>query len=165
MQVPLKQSNTQASISVEILKRWPSNLAPEMYIVKETKRDPLCRCHDNGYAAGRVLIKTKILRFYLKQRSSTLNNLMGRVKTISGLEIATHWSPMRLKIRCWRPDIENWSPAGDPFFSRGPFNLKGKQHLLEDETHFIRIDIINQTHDSSITNWIHHVFDSAASLF
>ena len=80
--VPLKRSNTQSSISLEILIRWPSNLAPEMYIVKETKRDPLCRCHDNGYAAGRVLIKTKILRFYLKQRSSTLNNLMGRVKTI-----------------------------------------------------------------------------------
>ena len=49
---------TQSSISLEILKRWPSNLAPEMYIVKETKRDPLCHCHDNGYAAGRVLIKT-----------------------------------------------------------------------------------------------------------
>ena len=80
--VPLKQPNTQSSISLEILKRWPSNLAPEMCIVKETKRDTLCRCHDNGYAAGRVLIKTKILRFYLKQRSSTLNNLMGRVKTI-----------------------------------------------------------------------------------
>ena len=83
----------------------------------------------------------------------------------TGLEIATHWSPMRLKIRCWRPDIENWSPVGDPPFFRGPFNLKGKRHLLEDETHFIRIDIINQTHDSPITNWIHHVFDSAASLF
>ena len=78
--VPLKQSNTQSSISLEILKRWPSNLAPEMYIVKETKRDPLCRCHDNGYAAACVLIKTKILRFYLKQRLSPLNNLMGRVK-------------------------------------------------------------------------------------
>ena len=36
----------------------------------------------NGYAAGHVFIKTKIPRFYLKQGSSTLNNLMGRVKTI-----------------------------------------------------------------------------------
>ena len=89
--VPLKQSNTQSSISLEILKRWPSNLAPEMYIVKEIKRDPLCCCHDNGYAAGRVLIKTKILRFYLKQRSSTLNNLMGRVKTI--------WEPCVFRAR------------------------------------------------------------------
>ena len=62
-----------------------------MYIIKETKRDSLCRCHDNGYAAGRVLIKTKILRFYLKQRSSTLNNLMGRVKTI--------WEPYVFRAR------------------------------------------------------------------
>ena len=37
------------------------------------------RCHDNRYAAGPVLIKTKISRFYLKQGSSTLNNLMGIV--------------------------------------------------------------------------------------
>ena len=35
-----------------------------------------------GYAAGPVLIKTKIPSFYLKQRSSTPNNLIGRVKTI-----------------------------------------------------------------------------------
>ena len=62
-----------------------------MYIVKETKRDPLCRCDDNGYAAGRVLIKIKILRFYLKQRSSTLNNLMGRVKTM--------WEPCVFRAR------------------------------------------------------------------
>ena len=62
-----------------------------MYIVKEKKRDPLCRCHDNGYAAGRVLIKTKMFRFYLKQRSSTLNSLMGRVKTI--------WEPCVFRAR------------------------------------------------------------------
>ena len=34
------------------------------------------------YAAGPVLIKTKIPRFHLTQGSSTPNNLMGRVKTI-----------------------------------------------------------------------------------
>ena len=73
------------------LKRWPSNLAPEMYIVKATKRDLLCHCHDNGYVAGCVLIKTKILRFYLKQRSSTLNSLLGRVKTI--------WEPCVFRAR------------------------------------------------------------------
>ena len=33
-------------------------------------------------AAGPVLIKTKIPRFYLKEGSSTPNNLMERVKTI-----------------------------------------------------------------------------------
>ena len=89
--VPLKQSNTQSSISLEKVKRWPSNLAPKMYIVNEIKRDSLCCCYDNGYAAGRVLIKTKILRFYLKQRSSTLNNLMGGVKTI--------WEPCVFRAR------------------------------------------------------------------
>ena len=49
---------------------------------KERKRHLSCCCHDNSYAAGPVLIKTKIPRFYLKQGSSTPNNLMGRVKTI-----------------------------------------------------------------------------------
>ena len=31
----------------------------------------------------------------------------------TGLEIATHWSPMRPKMRCWRQHIKNWSPVGD----------------------------------------------------
>ena len=53
-----------------------------MYITKETKWHPLCHCQDNSYAAGPVLIKTNITRFYLKQGSSTPNNLMGRVKSI-----------------------------------------------------------------------------------
>ena len=53
-----------------------------MYITKETKWHPLCHCHDNSYAAGLFLIKTNINRFYLKQGSSTPNNLMGRVKSI-----------------------------------------------------------------------------------
>jgi len=34
----------------------------------------------------------------------------------AGLEIATHWSPMRPKIECWRVDFQNWSPAGDSRF-------------------------------------------------
>ena len=53
-----------------------------MYVTKETKRHLSCCCHDNVYAAGPVLIKTKIPRFYLKQGSSTSENLMGRIKTI-----------------------------------------------------------------------------------
>jgi len=80
--VPPKQFNTQSRISLEILKQCSSNPAPEMYITKETKWHPLCHCHDNSYAAGPVLIKTNITRFYHKQGSSTPNNLMGRVKTI-----------------------------------------------------------------------------------
>ena len=80
--VPLKQYNTQSRISLEILKQCSSNLAPETNIIKEGKWHPSCCCHDNSYAAGPVLIRTKIPRFYLKQGSSTPNNLMGRVKTI-----------------------------------------------------------------------------------
>ena len=80
--VPLKQYNNQSRISLEILKQCSSNLAPETNIMKEGKWHPSCCCHDNSYAAGPVLIKTKIPRFYLKQGSSTPNNLMGRGKTI-----------------------------------------------------------------------------------
>ena len=80
--VPLKRFKTQSRISLEILKQCSLNLAPEMYITKETKWHPLCCCHDNSYAAGPVLIKTNITRFYLKQGSSTPNDLMGRVKSI-----------------------------------------------------------------------------------
>ena len=53
-----------------------------MYITKETKWQLSCHCHDNSYATGPVLIKTKIHRFHLTQGSSTANNLMGRVKTM-----------------------------------------------------------------------------------
>ena len=38
----------------------------------------------------------------------------------TGFEIATHWSPMRPKIECWRLDFQNWSPAGDTRFVRWP---------------------------------------------
>ena len=82
--VPLKQYNTQSQISLEIFKQCSSNLAPETNIKKERKLHPLCCCHDNSYAAGPVLIKSKIPRFYLKQGSSTPSNLMGRVTTIWG---------------------------------------------------------------------------------
>ena len=53
-----------------------------MHITKEIKWQLSCRCHDNSYAAGPVLITTKISRFHLTQGSSTPNNLMGRVKTM-----------------------------------------------------------------------------------
>ena len=80
--VPLKQYNTQSTISLEILKQCSLNLAPEMYITKETKWYRTFSCHGNSYAVGSVLIKAKISRFYLKEGSSTPNILMGRVKTI-----------------------------------------------------------------------------------
>ena len=89
--VPLKQYNTQSRISLEVLKQCSSNLAPETNITKERKWHPSCCCHDSSYAAGPVLIKTKIPRFYLRLGSSTPNNLMGRVKTI--------WEPCVFGVR------------------------------------------------------------------
>jgi len=65
--VPLKQFNTQSRISLEILKQCSLNLAPEMYITKETKWHPSCRRHDNSYATGPVLIKTNITDFILNK--------------------------------------------------------------------------------------------------
>jgi len=100
--VPLKQFNTQSRISLEILKQCSSNLAPEMYITKETKWHPSCRRHDNSYAAGPVSIKTNITRFYRKQGSSTPNNLMGRVKTI--WESCVFWARPSVPFR----RVTNW---------------------------------------------------------
>ena len=39
--------NTESRISLEILEQCSSKLAPEVYIPKETKCNPLCHCHDN----------------------------------------------------------------------------------------------------------------------
>ena len=39
-------------------------------------------CHDNSFAAGGVLLETKILTFVSKQKPSTPPNLMMEVKTI-----------------------------------------------------------------------------------
>ena len=80
--VSIKQYNTQSRISLEILKRCSSNLPSGLYITKEAKWHPSCRCYDNSYAAGPVLIETKTTRFYRKLGSSTHNNLMGIVEAI-----------------------------------------------------------------------------------
>ena len=68
-----------------------------MYITKETKWRLSCRCHDNSYAAGPVLIKVKIHRFHFTQGSSTPNNLMGRVKTMWEPCLFRGRSPVPLK--------------------------------------------------------------------
>ena len=97
--VPLKQYHTQLTISLKILEQCSSNLAPETNILEEGKWHPSCCCHDNSYAAGPVLIKTKLPRFHLKQRSSTPNNLMGIVKTV--------WEPCVFGVRhC--PALKGW---------------------------------------------------------
>ena len=61
-------------ISLEILKQCFSNLAPKMFITKDTKRNLLFCCHDNNSAAGPS--------FCLHQGPSTPAILMVRVKTI-----------------------------------------------------------------------------------
>ena len=42
--VPLEQQNSESRISLEILEQCSSNLAPEMYITKETECHLLCCC-------------------------------------------------------------------------------------------------------------------------
>ena len=44
----------------------------------------------------------------------------------AGPEIATSESPMRLKIKLWRPKILNWSPAGNLPFPLEDFTLLKK---------------------------------------
>ena len=53
--VPLKQHNNQSRITLETLKHCCSNLAPAMYITKETQWHSLWCYHDNSYATGSVL--------------------------------------------------------------------------------------------------------------
>ena len=79
-----------------------------MYITKETKWQLSCRCHDNSYAAGPVLIKIKIPRFHLTQGSYT-NNLMGRVKTM--------WEPCLFRGRPPCP-TQKGCKGGYLFFQR-----------------------------------------------
>ena len=56
------------SINIRFLRlcstEWKSslNLAPEMFITKETKWHMFCQCYDISYNTGPVLIKTKISR-------------------------------------------------------------------------------------------------------
>ena len=48
--------------------------------------------------------------------------------SIKGLEIATHWSPERPKIECWRPTV--CQRVTHIFFCQ-PLNLKGKRPCLQ----------------------------------
>ena len=73
------------------LKQCSSNLAREIYTSEERKWHPSCRCHENSYATGPVVIKTKFPRLYPKQGLSTHNNLMGIVKAI--------WEPFVCRAR------------------------------------------------------------------
>ena len=83
--------NTESRISLEILEQCSSNLAPEMYIMKETKWHLWHCCYDNSFAADSVLIRIEIPSFCLNQVSFTPSNLMRRVKTI--------WEPCLFRAR------------------------------------------------------------------
>jgi len=48
---PLKQHNTQSRITLERSKQCSSNLAPEMYITKETEGYQLCSYHGNTFGS------------------------------------------------------------------------------------------------------------------
>ena len=76
--MPLKRYNTGNVEAVFF------NLAPEMFITKETKwHVHLLNCrHDNNFATGLVLIETKIPSFYLNQEPFTPATPMIRVKTL-----------------------------------------------------------------------------------
>ena len=94
-----------------------------MYIIKERKWQLSWHCHDNSYAAGVVLIETKIPRFYLKQGSSTPNNLFARVNTIwepcvfrakpSVLALKCYkWGYLVLKRKRLEPRVLLWQQNG-----------------------------------------------------
>ena len=93
------------NISRGIKTLFLKTLTPEMFITNETRWYPSCHCHGNGYAAGTVVIKTKIVRFYLEQESSTPNNLMGRVKTMNHVcceqDPLSHLKRLQMGIFCF----------------------------------------------------------------
>ena len=95
-----KKNNTQSTKPLKILKLCSLNLGPEMYITKQRKWHLSCRCHDNSFVTGPVLIETKIPTFYLKKRPSTPNNLIERVKTT--------WEPCLFGPR---PSVPLWRVA------------------------------------------------------
>ena len=81
--VSLKQYNTQSRISPDgNIKAVFLKLSTRNVHHKRKKWQLSCSCHDNSYATGPVLIKTKIPRLRLTQRSSTPNNLTGRFQTM-----------------------------------------------------------------------------------
>ena len=94
-------------------------MAPETYITKETKLQLLCHCHDNSYAAGPVLITTKIPRFHLTQGSSTPNHLMGRVKTM--------WEPCMFRAR---PSVSLKKVANSDIWFSQPWQQHSRCHFV-----------------------------------
>ena len=72
--------NYESRTSPEILEQCSSNLAPEMYIMIETKWHLWSCCHGNSFAAGPVTIPSSGLNQV--EVTPTPSNLMRKVKTI-----------------------------------------------------------------------------------
>ena len=92
----------------------------EMYITKEWKWNPSCRYHDNSYATGPVLIKIKISRSYLKQGSSTPNNLMEREENMGTMCIRSKGqvpSCLELAILASKSSRRAWNKSLRPVLS------------------------------------------------
>ena len=53
-----------------------------------------------------------------KRKQKSVGRFLWGLMERAGLEIATHWSPMRPKLEHWRLNFQNWSPAGDSRFVR-----------------------------------------------
>jgi len=56
--------------------------------------------------------------FLFRSPKSFLQNEKWRNMLRTGLEIATHWSPMQPKMERWQLNFQNWSPAGDSIVFR-----------------------------------------------
>ena len=89
----------------------------------------LCRCHDNSFAAGPVVIKTEISSFCLNQGSSTPANQMVRAKTI--------WKTMSVLRRTLSDTLKGYKMRifSSFFFterdlSQGSYLAKNRCHLV-----------------------------------
>ena len=61
------------------------------------------------------------------------SHTLGLHPLTAGIEIATHWSPVRPIIECWQPDVRNWSPVNNPPFLSSTFYPWRKNTLLVNE--------------------------------
>ena len=74
------------------------------------------------YVLSNDKLKDKVVSSVYKGNVRSFENSPTNVKRSiatfysTGLEIATHWLPMRPKIECWRLDFQNWSTAGNTRF-------------------------------------------------
>ena len=83
----------------------------------------------------------------------------------AGPEIATNWSPMRLKIEYCRLEFQNWSPAGNLVFHSSTFFLLLRKTDLgyHIKARFLTIDLAKHSSDSLIAMFTERHIVSAVS--